>query len=197
MLQSLLRVHLLVSHHLVCKKHLILIGLMGVGKSTIGHQLAACKDLPFVDTDQYVEHTQQQSIATIFQQQGEAAFRLIEKKALCHLLEKEQRTVVATGGGIVLDAENRESMRQHGWVVWLNVTPHNLYHRLRGNRSRPLLQQDNPRQILEKLYQQRHPWYQACCDVEIHCDALTPRKVVDEVMQWVTEAEHENTNILR
>lgn len=177
------------------KPHLILIGLMGVGKSTIGRQLAACMDICFVDTDHVIESEQALSISGLFEQRGEAAFRRLEKEVLKDLVQISTPQVIATGGGMVIQKENRVCMQKYGLVIWLNVEPEAIYQRLRHNKSRPLLQQTNALKELQDLYAQREAWYRSCCDLEINSGGLIPRQVVDQIMRFVAESGHEKANI--
>ena len=179
----------------VNKPHLILIGLMGVGKSTIGRQLAACMNMTFIDTDHVIESEQALSISGLFEQRGEVAFRRLEKEALKDLVQISTPQVIATGGGMVIQKENRVCMQKHGLVLWLNVEPEAIYQRLRHNKSRPLLQQTDALQKLQDLYVQREVWYRSCCDLEIKSGGLIPRQVVDQITRFVAESGHEKANI--
>ncbi|MDQ6961205.1 MAG: shikimate kinase [Mariprofundaceae bacterium] len=177
------------------KSHLILIGLMGVGKSTIGRQLASCVGTTFIDTDHVIEDEQQSSISDLFEQHGEAYFRQLEKKALHKLVHESHQYVIATGGGMVIQKQNRDCMQQHGVVIWLNVEPEAIYQRVRGNKNRPLLQQTDALRKLQDLYVQREAWYRSCCDLEIKSGSLTPRQVVDQITQFMAEFRHEKATI--
>jgi len=169
---------------------------MGVGKSTIGRQLAAHMDMTFVDSDHEVERLERKSISDIFQDQGEETFRQLETKVLDQVTLSTVPQVIATGGGIVIQPENRLCIIQRGFVVWLNVSPEAIYRRLRsGHKNRPLLQQNNPRKKLQKLYSQRVEWYRSCCDVEICSADLTPRQVVDQISRCMAEFGHDNTTL--
>ncbi len=135
-----------------------LVGLPGSGKSTIGRQLAHHLGLQFLDTDHVIEQRLGCSVLTYFEREGEAAFRLLESdvvRELCGLTS----VVLATGGGAVLRAENRQSLRRAGRVVYLHSAPENLFRRLRHDRTRPLLQVDDPMQRLKALYRDRDPLY--------------------------------------
>ncbi|KQM71412.1 shikimate kinase [Xylophilus sp. Leaf220] len=133
-------------------------GLPGSGKSTIGRQLAHHLGLQFLDTDHVIEQRLGCSVLSYFEQEGEAAFRLLESEVLRELCGRTA-VVLATGGGAVLRAENRQSLRRAGRVIYLHSAPENLFRRLRHDRTRPLLQVDDPMQRLKSLYHDRDPLY--------------------------------------
>ncbi|MGA1475190.1 MAG: shikimate kinase [Prochlorothrix sp.] len=137
---------------------IFLIGMMGVGKTTVGRLLAQGLGYRFVDTDALVEQVAGQSIPEIFAQEGEAAFRELESRVLSEL-SSYRRLVIATGGGIVVDRENWCHLHQ-GLTVWLDVPLDLLMERLEAERDhRPLLQTEEPRTTLEFLLHQRRPRY--------------------------------------
>lgn len=135
-----------------------LVGLPGSGKSTVGRQLARRLGLPFVDVDHAIESRIGCSIRTFFEREGETAFRDVEAALLAEIAGGPV-SVVSTGGGAVLRAENRDRMRQHGQVVYLRSSPEELQRRLRHDRNRPLLQVADPLAKLRELHAQRHPLY--------------------------------------
>jgi shikimate kinase len=146
--------------------NLYLIGMMGAGKSTLGKQLAAALGYCFFDTDLLIEAATGQSLAEYFAAEGEAAFRQLETDALAELAPYT-RLVVATGGGIVGQPVNW-SYLQHGIVIWLDVPLNLLQQRLQSDTQRPLLQQPDWPQTLERLLSQRLPLYsQADLRVEV------------------------------
>ncbi len=145
----------------------ILVGMMGAGKTTVGREYARRHDLRFVDCDHELEARTGVRVSTIFEIEGEAGFRRRE----CLLLEElsaEQDLVLATGGGIVMNETNREILKSRGFVVYLNVAPRILWERTRHDRNRPLLQVPNPRARIEMLYRERDPLYRevACAVIE-------------------------------
>jgi shikimate kinase len=137
---------------------IFLVGLPGSGKSTVGRHLARRMGLPFVDSDQVIEQRIGSSIRAFFEREGETAFRDIESQAIDELTRGPQ-AVVATGGGAVLRAENRQCLRERGQVVYLRSHAEDLFRRLRHDRQRPLLQVDDPLARLKELHAQRHPLY--------------------------------------
>ncbi|MEH3087360.1 MAG: shikimate kinase [Xylophilus ampelinus] len=137
---------------------IILVGLPGSGKSTIGRQLARRLQLPFVDSDQVVEARLGCAIRTFFEREGEDRFRDIEE-AVIDELTASHPGVMATGGGVVLRPGNRERMRARGQVVYLSSTPEELARRLRHDTQRPLLQVADPLARLRDLHAARDPLY--------------------------------------
>ncbi len=136
---------------------LTLVGLPGSGKSTVGRQLARRLDLPFNDSDHVIEQRLGCSIRDYFAREGEAAFRDVEESVIAELAA--QPGVLATGGGAVLRAANREKLRAGGHVIYLKSSPQELFNRVRHDRKRPLLQVEDPLGRLHALYDERDPLY--------------------------------------
>ena len=139
--------------------HFSLIGLPGSGKSTIGRQLARLWKLQFVDTDQVIEQRLGCSIKAFFADQGEAAFRDLESQVLGELLQSTQPMVLATGGGAILRPCNREQLKAHSTVFYLQSPPEDIARRLRNDTTRPLLQGADALKRLRDLLQVRGPLY--------------------------------------
>ncbi len=139
-------------------RSIVLIGLMGVGKTTIGRRLAAALGLTFHDADHEIEKSAGRSVQDIFEDFGEPAFRAGERKVILRLLQEEP-CVLATGGGAFMDPEIREAIAQFGTSVWLRAELDELVRRTSKRNTRPLLQHGNRREILQKLIQERHPVY--------------------------------------
>jgi shikimate kinase len=137
---------------------IVLIGLMGAGKTTIGTALAKHLDKEFVDSDHVLEARTGVSVATIFEVEGEVQFRDRETAALREFVSA-QNIVLSTGGGAVLREENRSILRSIGTVVYLHAPPEVSYQRLRRSRDRPLLRTNDPLARLKALYEERHPIY--------------------------------------
>ncbi|MDF3834577.1 shikimate kinase [Cupriavidus basilensis] len=139
-------------------ENIFFVGFMGAGKTTIGRTVARRLGLPFFDTDHEIEARCGVRIPTIFELEGEEGFRQRETRTLDELTQRKG-IVLATGGGAVLRAENREMLRSRGYVIYLCASPAELWHRTRRDRNRPLLQGANPRATLEALYRVRDPLY--------------------------------------
>lgn len=146
--------------------NLFLVGLMGAGKTTIGRLLARRLKCAFYDSDHEVERRCGVHIAVIFDIEGEAGFRSREAQVIAALSALDG-VVLATGGGAVLDPENRRRLAGRGTVVYLHARPGDLYARLRHDKNRPLLATGNPLQTLEALYAHRDPLYREIADLVI------------------------------
>ncbi|MDR2092017.1 MAG: shikimate kinase [Azoarcus sp.] len=145
---------------------LILVGMMGAGKTTVGRELARRRAMRFADCDHELIARTGVSIPIIFDIEGEAGFRRRESRMLDELTA-EPDIIVATGGGAVLDPGNRALLVRRGTVIYLDVPPHVLWERTRHDRNRPLLQVPDPRARIEELYRQRDPLYREIADIII------------------------------
>lgn len=146
--------------------NLILVGMMGSGKTTMGRALARHLGKSFVDSDEEIQKRTGVTIAHIFDIEGEAGFRQREGAVIRDLLEQDNM-VLSTGGGTVLTEQNRALLRQNGLVVYLKASVHDLWQRTRHDRSRPLLQTADPHAKLAELFQQRDPLYREVADIVI------------------------------
>ena len=146
--------------------NIILVGLMGAGKSTIGKQLARRLKLEFFDSDRYLEERTGVSIATIFSIEGEDGFRDREQEIIEELTAK-RGIVLATGGGSVLREANRISLMNNGTVIYLKASPEQLYERIKHDTTRPLMQTAHPLQTLRNLLKAREPYYCEVADLII------------------------------
>jgi shikimate kinase len=163
-------------------KPIILIGLMGAGKTTIGTLLAARLSRTFIDTDQVLEARTGVSIATIFEIEGEASFRDREAATISEVV-RIPNAVISTGGGCVLRDETRTLMRQHGLVIYLHAPPAISYARLKRAKDRPLLRGADAFERLSALYSERHQLYETTSDLMIDAHRDKPTQVVDEIAQ--------------
>lgn len=167
-----------------CSSNIFLIGPMGVGKTTIGRQLAARLHLTFQDSDHEIEKQTGVSIPLIFEIEGESGFRKRER-AMIAKLTAQQHIILSTGGGAVLDVQNRTHLKNRGCVIYLHASIAELLDRTAYSRNRPLLQTDNPGAQLEKIMCERHPLYKEVADMTINTDKCTIRQVVKMVLkQW-------------
>ncbi len=146
--------------------NLVLVGMMGSGKTTMGRTLARHLGKAFLDSDEEIQKRTGVNIPHIFDVEGEPGFRLRETAAIADLVKRDNM-VLATGGGAVLAERNRMLLQQCGIVVYLRASVHDLWHRTRHDRNRPLLQTGDPYGKLMELYRQRDPLYQQVADIVI------------------------------
>jgi len=163
------------------RRHLVLVGLMGAGKSCIGRRLAQRLGRAFVDADSEIEAAAGCSIPEIFERHGEPAFRDGERRVIARLLESETPMVIATGGGAYMDPRTRAAIREAGVAVWLRAELELLLRRTARRDNRPLLQQDDPRRVLTRLIEERHPVY---AEAEVTVDSLDgpPEATLERVL---------------
>jgi shikimate kinase len=161
--------------------NIVLVGPMGVGKSTIGRVLSQMIGREFKDTDQVVEEKTGADIPWIFDVEGEDGFRDRESTALGELLN-ESGLVLATGGGIVMREENRNLLSSQARVVYLTASVSQLLKRTRRDKKRPLLQVDNPKEKIESLINLRHPLYQSVSHTQVSTENRTPKSVAEEII---------------
>lgn len=160
--------------------NIFLVGLMGAGKTTVGKLLAKLQDKTFYDSDHEIERRTGVNIPLIFELEGESGFRKREAQTIAELAVMAN-VVVATGGGAVLLQENRETLARHGKVIYLRADVDELFHRTRGDRNRPLLQTENPRDRLRELYAQRDPLYREIADMIIDTGGQPVSAIVSEI----------------
>ncbi|MBA1279768.1 MULTISPECIES: shikimate kinase AroK [Pseudomonadaceae] len=161
--------------------NIILVGPMGAGKSTIGRLLAKELRLPFRDSDKEIEQRTGASIPLIFDVEGEQGFREREHVAINELCQIDG-VVLATGGGAVLRADNRQVLCAGGRVIYLCTSVEQQLDRTSRDRNRPLLQTPNPREILTNLMAVRDPLYREIADIVVQTDERPPRLVVVEII---------------
>ena len=159
---------------------LFLVGMMGAGKTTVGQGLAKQLDYRFFDTDTLIERVAGTDIPRLFATQGEAGFRQLETQVLAQL-SAQLRSVISTGGGIVVQPENWSYLR-HGIVVWLDVPVEVIYDRLKTDETRPLLKTENPLETLQTLCDRRQPLY-AQADLRLTLTgAESPEQVANTIL---------------
>jgi shikimate kinase len=164
------------------KSNIVLIGLMGAGKTSIGRQLAKQLKLTFYDSDEEVEKRSGASIRWIFDIEGETGFRLRENKTITDLMNLTN-IVLATGGGAVLNPENRKTLASNAIVIYLQASIDTLTERTSRNQRRPLLSHPNPREVLEKLLEQRDPLYREIADLVYSTSANNINKIAEQIVQ--------------
>ena len=162
-------------------RSIILTGLMGVGKTSVGRRLAARLGLPFFDADAEMEIAAGRSVADIFEDFGEPAFRDGERKVIARLLDGTPR-VIATGGGAFMAEETRALIKQNAISIWLRADIDTLVDRTSRRDTRPLLKKGNPREVLTRLAEIREPVY-AEADMEVESNTGPRDETVDRIME--------------
>ncbi|HXD39747.1 MAG TPA: shikimate kinase [Ramlibacter sp.] len=159
----------------------ILVGLPGSGKSTVGRQLGRRLGLPFNDSDHVIEQRIGCSIRDYFEREGEAAFRDVEESVIRELTQGPS-CVLASGGGAVLRPANRQCLRDAGHVIYLRSSPEEVFRRLRHDRNRPLLQVTDPLGRLRSLYEERDPLYRETAHFVIETGRPSVSRLVNMVL---------------
>lgn len=162
------------------ERSLVLVGLMGAGKSTVGRRLGSALRLPFHDADHEIEAAAGCSVSDFFERYGETAFRDGERKVIARLL-KGPRHVLATGGGAFMDASTRALIKEHGLSIWLRADIGLLMERVTKRPTRPLLQIGDPRATMEKLMAERYPVY-AEADITVDSNGGPHDTVVQQIL---------------
>jgi shikimate kinase len=162
-------------------KTIVLVGLMGAGKTAIGKRLADRLGVAFVDTDHLIEEQQGRSISSIFEKEGEGHFRELERSAIRAELEKPPH-VLATGGGAFMEAATRALIKEKGMSVWLRADFETLLERVSRKSTRPLLEKGDKAKILKELMEKRYPVY-AEADMVVDTTAGPHEIVVDKIIE--------------
>ena len=161
-------------------RSIVLVGMMGAGKSTIGRRLSTRLGLPFLDADSEIEAAAGMSIPDIFESRGEADFRDGEARVIARLLDSGP-AVIATGGGAVMRQETRDRIRDKAVSIWLKVDPDIIMRRVKRRSDRPLLQTADPEATVERLIREREPVY-GQADVTVWSRDVPHEKIVDECL---------------
>jgi len=164
---------------------MILIGSMGAGKSTIGRLLAARLGLQCVDLDDVIVEKARKNIPRIFEEDGECVFRSLEAELLQRLCSDDVERVLATGGGVVMSAPNRERMKQLGNVIWLDAPPETLAKRIAGDKNRPLLKGIDVLQKAKELDRQRRKYYEMSADFRVDTSQMSAGQAVDAIVKFL------------
>jgi shikimate kinase len=174
--------------------NLILVGMMGSGKTTMGRTIARHLNKDFADSDEEIQKRTGVNIPHIFDIEGEPGFRLRETAVLRELVNRDN-IVLATGGGVVLAEQNRALLKQSGIVVYLRANVHDLWHRTRHDRNRPLLQTSDPYGKLMEIYQHRDPLYREVADIVIQSGRQSVHNLmlhlVEEIEKFKTSFQTE------
>ncbi|MFB3080909.1 MAG: shikimate kinase [Nitrosomonadaceae bacterium] len=162
--------------------NILLVGMMGAGKTTVGKSLASYLNKTFIDSDHEIQKRTGVRIPVIFEIEGEAGFRKREAEMLRELL-KIDNIVLATGGGVILNMKNRELLRQNGTIVYLRATVNDLWHRTRYDKNRPMLQTLDLQAKLAELYDQRDPIYREIAHIVVESGKQSIRQMVKLLVQ--------------
>lgn len=163
--------------------HLVLVGMMGAGKSTVGRILSERLGRPLVDTDQRIEASTGKTVRQIFADEGEPAFRALETQVLRESLQQDDPSVIAAAGGVVLDPENRRLLvESDARVVWLRADTALLVERVRNGAHRPLLDED-PATVLQRMAETRGDLYREVADLIVTVDGRPANEVAEAVLR--------------
>ncbi|MBU2865015.1 shikimate kinase AroK [Reinekea forsetii] len=168
------------------QKHLILVGPMGAGKSTIGRLLSEQLSCSFVDIDKEIEERSGATIPWIFDIEGEEGFRDRETQAIVEMC-KEPPQIIATGGGCILRLQNRQCIVQSGVVIYLATSVEQQLQRTGRDKNRPLLQTQNPKKTLEAMAEIRNPLYSEVADLYIDTNLKPTKLVMQEILSFLEE----------
>jgi len=173
---------------MIQKRNIFLIGPMGSGKTAVGRQLARLFKLTFYDSDADIETKTGVDIAFIFEKEGEQGFRVRERESIDRLTQMDA-IVLATGGGAVIEAENRRVLRERGVVVYLQTSVDQQLERTRHARHRPLLNDTDPEQTLAALMQRRAQLYAEIADITVSTDGRRVQLVAEEIHDELRRAQ--------
>ncbi|MBB3952061.1 shikimate kinase [Aureimonas jatrophae] len=160
----------------------VLVGLMGAGKTTVGRRLAQALNLPFVDTDGEIEAASRMSVSELFAAYGEPEFRALEARVVARLVEAGSQ-VIATGGGAFMSEATRRLLRERATTVWLRAEIDVLMERVLKRPTRPLLQTTDPRQTMLQLMERRYPIY---AEADIHVESRNVRR--EQIVREIVDA---------
>ncbi len=158
---------------------IILTGMMGAGKSTVGSILSRKLKLGFIDLDSLIEKKQKSTIPEIFKTKGEEAFRQMEFDTI-NSIKKGQKLIISTGGGVVENKQNIEKLRDIGRIYYLEASADALYERVKGDTGRPLLMTLDPKKSLEEILNKRRLKYE-CADFKINTENKTAKEITEEI----------------
>ena len=167
----------------IVDRHLVLVGMMGSGKTTVGRAIATRLGRPLLDSDAMIEAREGRTVRDIFRSDGEAAFRLVETAVLAEALAWPEMAVIAAAGGVVLRPENRRLLHDsQARIVWLRADPGLLADRVKGGSHRPLIDED-PEATLRQMYDDRAEMYREVADAIVTVDNRSVNEVVEAVLR--------------
>jgi len=174
-------------------KHIILMGFMGCGKSTIGKKLSDKLNISLIDTDSLIEQSAGMCISEIFSKHGEVYFRALEATCLDNIKNELEYSVISLGGGTPLKEENRKRIKELGHVIYLKASPETIYKRTRNSNTRPLLQCDDPLSKIKTLLHERDSIYESLADIVILVDGKEVYEVVDQIVEALSNKDEKNS----
>lgn len=170
-------------HSTTSPSNLILIGIMGSGKTSIGKEISRSIGLPLIDTDAIIEEQAATTINNIFAEHGEDHFRNLETELIRSLASLPAPHIISTGGGIVIRPENRDLLKKLGYVIWLNADIDVLFERVQRHSHRPLLHTPDPKGTLQNLMDQRMSWYNDSAHLAIDTSNLTIEEIAIGIIE--------------
>lgn len=174
------------------KRNLVLVGLMGAGKSAIGKLVASEMGIPFIDSDHEIERVSRMTIPELFEKYGEPEFRRLENRVIARLLRTGPR-ILSTGGGAFMNEDTRKSIKASGVSLWLDADLETLWERVIKRDNRPLLKTENPKQTLENLMNARYPTY-ALSDLRVKSRNEKKDVIAAEVIAAVADMSNGSGN---
>lgn len=172
------------------KKIIAIIGLMGVGKTTIGAKLAERLKIYFIDCDQEIEDRERMTITDIFTQRGEKYFRDVEKNVIREIASRDEEIVLSLGGGAFMNEEVRDVLKEKAVVIWLHASVDAILHRVGNKNTRPLLNQKNKREVLEELVAKRYPVYSQA-DLKFDTTDENHEVLIAKIIKQINEKKNE------
>ena len=160
--------------------HVVLVGMMASGKSSIGKVLSKTMNIPFLDVDKEIELHEKRSVKSIFENSGERYFRKLESKIIIENLKEKKSTVIALGGGAFLNAAVRKNVNEKSISVWLDVNIESIIKRVKKNQNRPLFEKKSDEEIM-KLYEKRLKYYEMS-KIHIDCNKKTKTECAEEII---------------
>jgi len=172
------------------RKNLILIGFMGTGKTAVGKRLAGILNMDFYDTDQEIEKVTGMSVNRLFYKHGEIRFRS-EEALMINKLIKKKNAIIATGGGIVLNSENINLLKNTGYLVCLTAKPEVIYERVKRRNNRPLLKKGDTFETIITLLKEREELYQ-CADFTVDTSNMDFEEIINNILKFLNEEKAKN-----
>lgn len=164
--------------------NIILIGFMGSGKTSVGRYMEESEGFALIDTDEYIEKQQNDSINNIFANKGEEYFRNLETECIKELIAlNTDMTVISVGGGLPMRGENQKLLKELGKIVYLRATVDTLVSRLMGDTTRPLLKGGDLRQKITELFEKRETTYEGIADIVIDTDNYSPKEIYNIIKE--------------